>query len=141
MTKRISSPLASFAIGLIGAALWVAAPARAQSGDDFKMILDHADTNRDGQVTWSEFAAVRSGMFDRMDRNEDGFVDRKDRPRMFGSRFDQAYRMMSTLDANSDGRVSRAELHNGKSPAFDAADTNGDRVLSADEVARISAKR
>lgn len=56
---------------------------------------------------------------------------------MFGGRFDQAYGALSKLDTNGDKRISRRELDKGDAPGFVEADTNQDRVLSADEIDRI----
>lgn len=116
-------------------------PAHAEPGEQFTTMLARADSNGDGSVTWAEFASMRADMFAKLDRNDDGFVDTKDRPRLMANRFDQAYRGLAQADANGDGRVSRTELQNGRAPAFDAADTDDDRVLSAKEIAAIKAAR
>lgn len=126
---------------LIGPALILAAPGHAQSRDQMQQLLARADANGDGDITRAEFDRVRTDMFVRLDRNDDGNVDSKDRPRMFGDRFDQAYRMLSSLDTNGDRRVSRSELANGEAPAFVAGDTNGDAVLSRTEIAMLSPPR
>lgn len=126
---------------LIGPALIIAAPGHAQSHDQMRQLLERADTNGDGNITRAEFDRVRSEMFARLDRNGDGHVDSKDRPRMFGDRFDQAYRMLTSLDTNGDRRISRTELANGDAPAFVAGDTNGDDVLSRTEIAALSPSR
>lgn len=121
------------AVIAIPAAL-VANPAHAQSGDQMTQMLARADTNRDGAVTWGEFSAVRTQMFAKMDRNSDGYVDKKDRPQIMASRFDQAYSALAKSDANRDGRISRAEVQSGPAPAFEAADADNNRVLSAKEI-------
>lgn len=122
---------------LIAPALIFAAPANAQSQDQLRQMLARADADGDGNITRAEFDRVRSEMFARLDRNDDGHVDSKDRPRMFGDRFDEAYRMLAALDTNGDKRISRAELANGEAPAFVAGDTNGDAVLSRNEIAAL----
>jgi Ca2+-binding EF-hand superfamily protein len=126
---------------LIGPALTIAAPGHAQSQDQMRQLLERADTNGDGDITRAEFDQVRSEMFARLDRNGDGNVDSKDRPRMFGERFDQAYRMLVSLDTDGNRRISRAELANGEAPAFVAGDTNGDNVLSRTEIAALRPSR
>jgi hypothetical protein len=136
--KRMSALVAGI---LIGPALILAAPASAQSHDQMRKMLERADANGDGDITRAEFDRVRSEMFARLDRNGDGHVDSKDRPRMFGDRFDQAYRMLTSLDTNGDRRISRTELANGDAPAFVAGDTNGDDVLSRTEIAALSPSR
>ena len=48
--------------------------------------------------------------------------------------------LLTQLDANGDGRVSRAEFVEGPTPLFDRADTDHDGELSRDEVAAAKAK-
>jgi hypothetical protein len=135
---HIPAPVASLVIGL---ALTFAIPAHAQSSDQQRQLLERADTNGDGDITRVEFDRVRAEMFARLDRNGDGNVDSKDRPRMFGDRFDQAYRMLAALDTDGNQRISRAELTNGEAPAFVAGDTNRDNILSRTEIAALSSSR
>lgn len=126
---------------LIGPALILAAPGHAQSQDQMRQLLERADTNGDGDITRAEFDRVRAEMFARLDRNGDGNVDSKDRPRMFGDRFDQAYRTLAVLDTDGNRRISRAELINGEAPAFVAGDANGDNILSRTEIASLRSPR
>jgi len=118
-----------------------AGPAQAQAGDQFQSMLARADANGDGAVTWAEFMALRTGMVAAMDRNDDGYVDSQDRPRLMASRFDEGFERLVQADANRDGRISRAELTNRQAPAFEAADTDRNRVLSASEIAAIRPSR
>lgn len=141
MTKSYRFTAALITSVLVGPALLLSAPANAQSSDQMQKLLERADANGDGEITRAEFDQARAQMFSRMDRNEDGYVDSKDRPRMFSSRFDQAYRALASLDANGDKRISRAELTNGEAPAFTAGDTNRDAVLSRAEIAALSSSR
>lgn len=57
---------------LAGATL--TACADAQQG----AMLDRADANRDGRISRSEYQAARLDMFDRLDRNGDGWIDWQD---------------------------------------------------------------
>jgi Ca2+-binding EF-hand superfamily protein len=141
MTKISTSTLIPLLTAVAATSLLMASPALAQSGGQMATMLDRADRNADGRVTWGEFTRARSDMFDKLDRNDDGNVDRADRPSIMGDRFDQAYRALSSLDANGDRRVSRTELRDGPADAFDAADTNGDSVLTADELATLRPSR
>ncbi|MEO0872144.1 MAG: signal transduction protein, partial [Pseudomonadota bacterium] len=71
----------------------------------------------------------------------DGFVDQSDRPSFFGSQFDKAFERFIDFDTDGDARVSRQELLDGEAPAFEEADTNKDKVLSADEIEAMRAKQ
>jgi len=84
---------------------------------------------------------MRTQVFSRLDRNSNGFVEANDRPRVLGARFDEAFaQLQRQFDANSDRRVSRAEMLNSQSLSFEAGDVNGDRVLSSDEIAALRAR-
>jgi Ca2+-binding EF-hand superfamily protein len=128
------------AFGCVAALLSVAcmlipSVAAAQARDPVQLISE-ADANGDGAVSWAEVIAMRTQTFARLDRNKDGFISAADRPRgAFGARFDQAFaNVKSQFDANGDNRVSRAEMVDAPSPVFDRGDTNGDRILSAEEL-------
>lgn len=138
MTKTTVSSAAFRALILAAASVPLlilgAQPAAAQSADDVEALLKQADANRDGQVTWSEVVELRAKSFSRLDRNGDGYADRSDRPRMFGSRFDQAMTKVARFDANGDGRISKAEMIEAEAPAFTKADANGDKIVTTDEI-------
>ena len=136
----MNAPLLASALAVLGMA-GLSAPAAAQQGQDPMEMLDQADRNGDGSITWAEVMASRESTFAQLDRNRDGFADSQDRPRIGGDRFDQAMRQFASADANRDGRISRSEFMNAPSPQFDAADTNKDRVLSPAEIRAASAGR
>lgn len=121
-------------------------------------FLKKADMDGDGRVSRAEFLAkppfqsvdeerLRK-MFDRMDRNKDGFLDKKDleggrgRARPPGGR--PPWANLKELDLDKNGAVSREEFENGpfsqKMPEkqrhslFDRLDSNGDGAVSAEEI-------
>lgn len=128
-------------LSLILAVLALAVPASAcattGSRDPLKMLQD-ADANRDGAVTRAEFLSARNRLFDRLDRNNDGFVSQADaggriaRRRGGGERLAQ---LMQAMDADRDGRLGRREFVEGPS-LFDRADRNGDGVVDPREMAQ-----
>ena len=121
--------------------LALATPAAAQGpGSDPSAMLAKADANGDGAISWDEMVAMRTDLFERLDRNGDGVADTDDRPRFkrAAAKFDAALeRMISQFDTNADGALSLDELIEGPAPAFDVGDGNGDKVLSADELAAL----
>ena len=112
--------------------------ANAQAGDAGAM-LNRADLNRDGAISRSEIVQLREQVFQRMDRNSDGYVDPEDRPSSFGgSRFDDAFQnLQGQFDTNGDRQISKSELIEAPSPAFDAGDLDDDGILSASEITSL----
>ena len=102
-------------------------------------MLSRADSNGDGQVTRKELEKSRSKTFERLDRTNDGVINAKDRPpRPFSKRFDDAFsRIAGEFDANEDGQVTRKEFVQGPTTGFDAADLDGNDILSGDEIAKL----
>ena len=107
------------------------------------MMLGAADYNDDNIVTRAELERLRGEEFDFRDRNGDGFLDIADaspiRQRMHAMRGDdegprRGRRGMARLDADGDGRISRAEFVGGGQRLFDRLDTNGDDAVSAEEL-------
>ncbi|MEO0462405.1 MAG: EF-hand domain-containing protein [Pseudomonadota bacterium] len=138
MTKKTVSFAThrAFVLAALGVPLVIlgAGSAAAQSADEVEALLKQADANRDGQVTWAEVVELRTKMFSRLDRNGDGYADKSDRPRMFGSKFDQAMTKAARFDADGDGRISKAEMIEAEAPAFTKADANGDKIVTTDEI-------
>lgn len=96
--------------------------------------LKAADTNADGLISRDEAAALPrlAGNFDAIDANKDGQVSfeelRASRGKGHGGRH------MKRLDADSDGKVSRAEAIAGATTAFDRADADKDGFVTPEEM-------
>lgn len=104
-----------------------------------RQMLTRADSNGDGQVTRKELEKSRSKTLERLDRTKDGVINTKDRPpRPFSKRFDEAFsRIVEEFDANNDGQVTRKEFVEGPTTGFDAADLDGNDILSAEEIEKL----
>lgn len=126
-------------------------------------MLMSADTNQDGKASYAEVTTAKPGFakadFDRIDRDEDGFITAADAPKApqttdqpkkpgakaAGNRAarlspEQRGRLrerMIKADANADGFVSREEARTGlpnvTDERFKAMDRNGDGKLGADD--------
>lgn len=116
-------------------------PAFAQGQRDPVQLLDRADANGDGRITHGEFVDSRARMFDKLDRNEDGYFSDADMAqRRFKRRSgggDRLKQLVDYLDADGDGRVARSEFVEGPNPMFERADLNRDGVIDADEMAGL----
>ncbi|MGX6647088.1 hypothetical protein ACWCOP_03980 [Maricaulaceae bacterium MS644] len=119
------------------------------------MALGAADANGDNQVTRAERDALRAEEFDFRDRNADGYLDAQDasptRQRFAEMREEAGAEReggrgragrMAAVDADGDGRISRAEFTGAPSPMFDALDANSDGVVTGAEIdARLAERR
>ncbi|RQW45657.1 EF-hand domain-containing protein [Novosphingobium sp. LASN5T] len=105
--------------------------------------LREADANGDGAISRAELGAWRVSQWQRMDRNGDGAFSRDDLPALMRSRWDsdRLVKLRQVYDRNGDGRISRTEFVDGPAPAFEAADTNRDGVVSAQEMRALKARK
>jgi Ca2+-binding EF-hand superfamily protein len=134
--------LAAAAIALTGSAAPAATRPMAAGPRDLAEQLKAADRNRDGQVSRAELVGYRSTQWPRLDRNGDGYFSRDDLPGFAKSRWDgeKLVQLRQAYDRNSDDRVSRTEFVSGPTPAFDAADTNRDGLVSEAELRSLAAQ-
>ena len=75
----------------------------------------------------AQMQARMTQMFDRLDANHDDVVDATELANSRGGR------MLTRMDADGDGRVTREEFTIGLDAQFKALDKNGDGVVTADE--------
>lgn len=128
---------------LAAAALLAAPAAYAQSQGDGMKMLTAADSNGDGVVTRDEYARARTANFARLDRNKDGAVSKADFRRLARFKPEAASRLdalIAGMDADKDGKATRAEFDAAPMPMFDRADANGDGRIDANEMAAAKAR-
>jgi len=130
-----------------GCMMAVRAVAQERQSDPSR-IFDSVDTNGDGIITREEFLAGRERLFARLDRNGDGYIDNQDMSGRLAGRQkaqDRLAELVTRLDKDGDGRVSKTEFVDGATPLFDRADTDHNGQLSREEVAaakqRIAERR
>jgi Ca2+-binding EF-hand superfamily protein len=90
---------------------------RAALQAKLRAAFNQLDTNKDGQLSWPEFAAQ-------------GAAVKLSQP--------PATQVLQSLDTNHDGKVSAAEFRASKLPAFDKADLNHDGTVTPDEERRAN---
>lgn len=100
--------------------------------------LKKMDTDNDGQVSKEEYVAYKSerasNKFTRMDKNQDGVLSADELKACRKHGHHSGQRIFGKLDNDSDGNVSREESHAAWSAWFARIDTNGDRVVTSEEV-------
>lgn len=91
-------------------------------------MLQRQDANSDGKLAREEWKGKAEG-FDRLDKDQDGFITRAE----LGEMGKQAGAKLRKMDANNDGQVAREEWK-GKARGFDKLDANGDGILTNEEL-------
>lgn len=124
------------AVALASAATLVMAHPEGQPkrGAKFER-LRAADTNADGLISRAEAAALPriAERFDAIDANRDGQVSFEE---LRGSRHKaRGERFLGRLDADKDGKVSKAEALAKATERFDRLDANQDGFITAEELA------
>ena len=109
-----------------------------------KKRFEGLDTNRDGKLAADELPPARKDSILRADANKDGAVTFEEfaaRPRQFLVRRIEAE--FKALDANSDGKLTKAEVEaaRGKPMLLLLADANKDGAVTKDELAKAFAGR
>lgn len=128
---------------LVALSCFTASGAIAQPSDEqiekITEMMTEADLNEDGQTTRFELNQHRAQMFAKLDRNEDGIIDKGDRPRLLIARrkFDPAFQQVSSIfDSNNDERITLDEWNRSDPDLFSMLDQNGDEVIDRSELPR-----
>lgn len=104
------------------------------NGKSRRNMFEQIDANGDGRVDKQEFAKAREIRFGRMDADGDGAVtlaELEDR-----SRRERTERLFGHIDADGDGRVTMAEFTAAGDKMFARLDGNEDGFLSMGELER-----
>ena len=105
-------------------------------------MIERADADKSGDVTFDEFAAAMDGRFVNADVNKDGKITvgelADEIERMRAERM--AKRLIRRFDANGDGELTKAEIENRQKKRFALLDKNDDGKITADELPRRGKK-
>lgn len=122
--------------------IFATSSACAADGQKAREVFRQMDRNGDRALQFTEIQAARAGMFDRLDTNRNDLLDNGE-ARTALERMQEARMLQSVgtdgldlqrMDANRDGRISRAEFSQFIPDRLVRADTNGDRALSLSEL-------
>src|SRR5690349_551173 len=99
-----------------------------------EMILKY-DANKDGSVTLAELDAGLRAEFSAADTNHDGVLEIDEMRAVNASRLhDEGTAASPLIDWNEDGHVDFREFSGSARAIFDELDTDGDGVLTPDEL-------
>jgi Ca2+-binding EF-hand superfamily protein len=92
------------------------------------------DKDGDGKVSKAEFTG-RPQMFERLDRNRDGFLSRDELPggNLGAATKGQPARRLRAMDKDGDGKISKEEF-TGRPQMFERLDKNKDGFITRDEL-------
>jgi Ca2+-binding EF-hand superfamily protein len=94
-------------------------------------ILARVDTDKDGKISKAEFDTESTALFKRLDKNSDGKIAADEVPaRHWGGKGPQ----FGMMDTDKDGKVTKAEFTAAEDKMFQKLDTNGDGVITPDEM-------
>jgi Ca2+-binding EF-hand superfamily protein len=99
------------------------------------------DENKDGMVSAEEAAKHESARFESMDKNKDGALDADEMGLRAGGAKDDARAnrraaMFKAMDADGDGKVTKAEFDAHHAERFKKADKDGDGKIPAKDYPR-----
>ncbi|MCL9998619.1 MAG: hypothetical protein NBV68_04505 [Erythrobacter sp.] len=100
-------------------------------------MMTEADLNGDGKTSRAELNQHRAQMFAKLDRNEDGTIDRRDSPKipLAKRKFEPAFEQVKSIfDSNEDGRVTLDEWNRSDPDIFAMLDRNEDGVVTRAEL-------
>jgi hypothetical protein len=118
----------------------IAVPVCAQGFDAARArqvldVIGRADSNRDGKTTLVEFRVARTAQFNKL-AGKDGNLNLA----AIAKTADSRTRLLGELDANTDGKISRAEYVNNKPRLWSRVDRDGDGAISAAELKTAKAR-
>ena len=123
---------------MMAARAWLSSASQTRAGSSTRPIPTGTASSRARNSTLHGNACLC-----RLDRNGDGYFDKDDMSGRLAGRQKTQERLaelVTQLDRDGDGRVSKAEFVDGPTPLFDRADTDHNGELSKEEVAAIRAR-
>lgn len=101
-------------------------------GDFARHILERVDTDKDGRISKAEFDAEGTRLLARLDANGDGKIASDEMPQRHWARF--GGQMFDRMDADHDGKVTKAEFVAAGDKLFQRMDKNGNGIIEKDEM-------
>lgn len=121
MNRRVAEKAFAAVLGIL---LGAAPPAAARTAGPVQAF----DSDHDGTVDLGEATAAANRIFDRLDRDRDGTLDRRELRGRLGAR------ELAAADDDHDGTLTKNEYAAAVEKRFKAADRDGDGTLDDREL-------
>jgi Ca2+-binding EF-hand superfamily protein len=108
-----------------------------QDRPSFEQVLNNLDTNKDGKISKSEAKERLSNHFAKVDTDNDGFISKAEFDNMPQPERPSFDKVLSDLDTNKDGKISKPEAKGPLSKNFTKVDTDEDGFISKTEFENI----
>ena len=136
--NKVSAIFATLAFALlpIGAGIVLAQPS-PEALSKIADMMTEADLNGDGKTSRAELNQHRAQMFAKLDRSDDGTIDKQDSPKipLPKRKFEPAFEQVKSIfDSNNDGRVTLDEWNRSDPDIFALLDSNEDGVVTRAEL-------
>ena len=100
------------------------------------------DKDGNGSISIEEMTAMRKDFFDKLDKDGNGLISKEEAEAFRGmhrpmKKEKRDARMLKYLDADGNGLISMEEYETVSIKRFKNADTNGDGVISGDELSNL----
>lgn len=142
LAAKPASLVALLLAGLLAAGTAAAGP---DDRDSALRWFDSVDSDHDGAFDSAEIERVRDKRFRRYDGNGDGYVSLDEFnfsvPENFGDEIERRRRRFLVMDLDADQRLTKDEYMRFGARVVEAADVNGDGIVTRDEFADTVAPR
>jgi hypothetical protein len=122
--------VAAVALGV--AVVFATAPLATQAFAGSKTVLKSVDTDNDGIVDMDEARVAANALFDQLDRDHEGTLDRKE------LRGHLSAKELAAADPDHDGTLTKDEYAHLVASRFKAADPDNDGTLDAKEIKSVA---
>lgn len=99
------------------------------------------DTNKDGSLSRDEVTRMPQKLFEKIDTNQNGLLERSELSAKHPKKENGRKGPFVRIDANADGKITKAEVDQFVSERFEELDLNGDGAITREEMKEVNHHR